>query len=252
MRESLQVIMNNRSFPVSQIRGRKVIGEEILKEIADRTFYYSGLVSDMSIYEPHLEFHCLSPTIKHFYENTTEYRLFASVKWHRWFKPLAMIYRFFSRRILQINLPLSRKWVEMRGDIFSVKEHMDGRRQPRAWVRKVNEEVCFVALYSWHKKGERTYMNIGLPLPFSTMTGILELNQYGRSLKLSSRKKRTSKADTGTYLSTKNKQFPLPIDEEFFVEQVGAGSLKAQHDMRIFSIPFLTIDYVIRHKALNE
>ncbi|WP_226657139.1 hypothetical protein [Pseudalkalibacillus hwajinpoensis] len=243
---------NHNSFPVSQIQGRKVVGEEILKEIADHTTSYSGLVSDMSIYEPHLECHDLSPTIKHFYEHTTEYRLFASVKWYRWFKPLAMLYRFFSRRILQINLPLSRKPVEMTGDIISVNEHMDGRLQPRAWVRKVNGEVCFVALYSWHKKGDRTYMNIGLPLPFSTMTGILELNQYGKSLQLSSRKKRTSTADTGTYLSTKNKQFSLPIDEEFFVEQVGEGSLKAQHEMRIFFIPFLTIDYMIRHKVVME
>lgn len=243
---------NHNVFPVSQIRGRKVVGEEVLKGITDHTTFYSGLVSDMSMYEPHLECHDLSLTIKHFYEHTTEYRLFASVKWHRWFKPLAMIYRFFSRRILQINLPLSRKQVEMTGDIVSVKEHMDGRPQPRAWVRKVKGEVCFVALYSWHKKGDRTYMNIGLPLPFSTMTGILELNPDGRSLELSSRKKRTSTADTGTYLSTKSKQFSLPIDEEFFVEQVGEGTLKARHEMRIFFVPFLTIEYKIRHKALME
>lgn len=252
MKESLQVRTNHNGFPTSQIKGRNVVGEEILKEIADHTISYSGLVSDMSIYEPHLECQVLSPTIKHFYENTPEYRLYASVKWHWWFKPLAMIYRFFSQRILQINLPLSRNQVEMTGDIFPIKEHIDGRPQPRAWVRKVNGEVCFVALYSWHKKGDRTYMNIGLPLPFSTMTGVLELNQVGKSLQLSSRKKRTSKADTGTYLSTKNKQFPLPIDEEFFVKQVGVGSLKAQHEMRIFFIPFLTIDYTIRHKDVMK
>jgi hypothetical protein len=252
MKESLQVIANHNSFPVSQIRGKKVVGEEILKEIVDCTASSSGLVSDMSIYESHLDLQTLSPAIKHFYEHTTEYRLFASVKWHKWFQPLALIYRFFSRRILQINLPLSSKQIEMTGDVFPIKEHMDGRLQPRAWVRKVNEEVCFVALYSWHQKSGRTYMNIGLPLPFSTMTGVLELAQCGRSLQLSSRKKRSSKADTGTYLSIKNKQITLPIDEEFFVEQVGEGALKAQHAMRIFFIPFLTIDYMIHHKAVME
>ncbi|CAM5223534.1 YndJ-like protein OS=Ureibacillus acetophenoni OX=614649 GN=SAMN05877842_11381 PE=4 SV=1 [Ureibacillus acetophenoni] len=45
---------NKWTFPVSQIRGRMVIGEKILPQIQDdpNTDFHRGLVDDMSIYEP--------------------------------------------------------------------------------------------------------------------------------------------------------------------------------------------------------
>lgn len=190
----------------------------------------------------------LSSTIIDFYENTNDYRLFAEVKWRWWFKPFAGGYRLVSRYMEQINLPLSSQQVEMTGDIFSIKEEADGRSKPRAWVRKANGETVFVALYSHHKTQGRAYMNIALPLPWSSMIGILEMNQVGKGLELTSKRQKSVEADSGTYLAVNKYLFKLPIEEQFIVQEVDLGILQAKHVMWIFSIPFLTIKYVIHHR----
>ena len=131
----------------------------------------------MNIYEPQIDCTTLSPSVIDFYENTVDYRLFATVKWHTWFKPFAFLYTFVSRKTGQINLPLHSRKVEMTGDIYAIPEDLDGRDNVRVWMRKIVDDTAFVALYSTHKKNGRSYMNIALPLPFSSMIGILELNQ---------------------------------------------------------------------------
>ncbi|KGP91805.1 membrane protein [Pontibacillus chungwhensis BH030062] len=237
------------NIPTSRMKGTFRVGEKVLKEQVDSERTEVGLVEDMKVYKEDLNMHTLSPTIIDFYERTTGYRLFAKVKWRTWFKPFAFLYRIFSRKTQQINLPLSSKQVEMTGDIVPVLEEADGRHRPRAWVRKIGEEVCFIAIYSFHKTAERTYMNIGLPLPWSTMTGILELNQMGSNLSLSSKRLKSKDADSGTYLTVKHKRFKLPIEEYFLVEEVREGNLRATHKMWLFSIPFLTITYRIVAKS---
>ncbi|WP_099157832.1 YndJ family protein [Virgibacillus ndiopensis] len=229
-------------FPISQIRGKGVIGEKFLIGKTDNQ-HFNGLVDNMAIYEADIK-KTLSLTVKDFYENTNNYRLFATVRWRPWFKPFAGIYRLTSQIVKQINLPFSSKRVEMTGDIYSIKDENDGRSNVRAWVRKVNEETVFVALYSSHHNQGRTYMNIALPLPWSSMIGILELNQDGRTLQLTS-KKRSRESDSGIYLAFKKYLLKLPIEEQFDVEEVEVGILKAKHKMWIFSVPFLTIDYQI-------
>ena len=234
------------TFPISQIRGNLVIGEKILPRIKEQGNLrsYKGLVDEMAIYEPDDNLHRLAPAIRDFYENTLHYELFAEVHWRAWFKPLAAVYRLISSIVQQINLPLSSKRIKMTGDIMGVNEELDGRSSPRAWVRKINEKVTFVALYSWHKTNERTYMNIALPLPWSSMIGILELSQFGNELRLSS-KKQKGYSDAGIYLAWNKFLLALPIKETFHVKEMKDGTLYAEHQMWIFSIPFLKIIYHI-------
>ncbi|MGE8078589.1 hypothetical protein [Peribacillus loiseleuriae] len=201
----------------------------------------------MSLYEPDIDRQTLAPRIVDFYENTNEYRLFTKVKWQAWFKPFAIIYRFISRFVKQIDLPLSSRQIEMTGEIFAINDDKDGRANTRAWVRKIKGEVVFVALYSTHEKDRRTYMNISLPLPWSSMIGILELNQIGNELQLSSKKVHTPNADSGIYLAFKHWLVKLPIEEQFHVKETTDGILVANHIMWIFSIPFLKIEYHIYH-----
>lgn len=241
--------MKEESFPVSKIKGSMTVGEEMLETYKDSSSFYKGLVNDMSIYQGDIDFSTLSPTIRDFYEKTSQYRLFAKVKWHTWFKPFSAIYRLFSRKVRQINLPLSSSEVEMTGDIIPVQEGLDGRNQPRAWVRKVDGEVCFVAIYSSHRTSGKTYMNIALPLPGATMTGVLKIEQFGEHLSLSSIKRHASQGDQGIYLSTrKGRLYKLPLHEQFIVEELHRGVLRAKHQMWIFGLPFLTIQYMIYHE----
>lgn len=230
------------NFPVSQIRGKIVIGESLLEDKIDNRKKYRGLVDDMKVYESASP----SPSIVDFYENTLDYRLFAKVKWKGWFKPLAFLYRIVSRCVKQLNLPLSNKEVEMVGGIYPIQDETDGRKAPRAWVRKIGDGVVFVAIYSEHQTETKTYMNIALPLPWSSMIGILELTQMGDGLQLAS--KGCQESDAGIYLAWRQYLFKLPLAEVFHVNQVGSEELKAHHKMWILGVPFLTIDYRIVKK----
>lgn len=230
------------TFPSSKIRGRFAHGNNPAN---------LGLVDSMKIFEPQLNCSTLAPTVIDFYENTTDYRLFATVKWHTWFKPFAFVYKLLSRKIAQINLPLHQKQVEMTGAIYPVTHEQDGRENVRAWVRNIQQETVFIALYSTHKNNGRNYMNIALPLPFSSMFGILELNQIDNELQLTSKKLSSPMSDAGIYLAIKKLILKLPIEEDFIVRERSDGSLIAKHKMWVFSIPFLTINYEIHHKHAN-
>ena len=233
------------TFPVSGIRGGLVIGDTIVAK-AGNSITKKGLVENMHVYKPHINPLTLSPAIIDFYENTTDYRLFTEVHWLNWFKPFACVYRLISKWVKQINLPLSSRKVEMTGTIVEINEQMDGRDCPRAWVRKIDGDTVFVALYSSHEHLGRTYMNIALPLPWSTMTGVLDLQQVDDELELTSKSNQSS--DAGIYLAIHNYLPKLPIEEIFRVKQTSAGTLSAKHTMWIFGVPFLKITYRIHHK----
>ncbi|MGJ3194448.1 YndJ family protein [Peribacillus frigoritolerans] len=219
------------NFPVSRIRGAlKGAGKQ-----------HPGLVDELSDF---VDIKTLPKTIVHFYENTDQYRLFASVKWATWFKPFAVCYKLISTKLQQLNLPISSKRTEMTYKIRAVDQTLDGRGNPRAWIRQVKENTVFVAIYSQHKTEGRTYMNIALPLPYSSMIGILQLDAIDGSLILSSE----GESDSGIYLAAGKALFKLPLSEHFLINETIAGILTAHHKMRIFGIPFLHIDYTINQK----
>ncbi|MFC0186787.1 YndJ family protein [Fictibacillus aquaticus] len=222
------------NFPVSRIRG-KLKGEGSQKP---------GLVNNLNVF---VEASRLPQSIVHFYEQTSEYRLFASVNWAVWFKPFAIIYKLFSTQWQQLNLPLSSKEVEMTGEILSVDSMVDGREDPRVWIRKVDNETVFSAIYSQHETDGRPYLNIALPLPFSTMIGILQLEEINRSLVLKSE----GGGDAGIYLAAGKTLFRLPLSEHFIIEETEEGLLVAMHKMKVFGVPFLRIDYRIIQKEMS-
>ncbi|MDR7073397.1 YndJ family protein [Fictibacillus barbaricus] len=218
-------------FPVSRIRGKlKGTGKE-----------HPGLVDDLSVLVDTRE---LPKTIVDFYEQTSQYQLFASIKWSPWFKPFAVCYKLISKKMQQLNLPISSKQIEMTGEIRTVDSSLDGRRNPRVWIRKEKEDVVFAAIYSQHETDGRTYMNIALPLPFSSMIGILQLKKLEGSLILTSE----GGGDTGIYLAAGKTLIVLPLSEHFAIQETKPGYLTALHKMRIFGIPFLQIDYDIYKK----
>src|SRR5699024_4916164 len=116
------------------------------------------------------------------------------------FLPFAFVYKGVSRLLEQINLPLSSREAEMVGNVYAMDEGKNGRTDVRAWVRKIGEEQVFLALYSSHTDGKRTYMNIALPLPFTSMHGILALEKRGNALTLTSIPKDETMKEAGIYL----------------------------------------------------
>ncbi|KOS60303.1 YndJ family protein [Lysinibacillus agricola] len=218
-------------FPISQIRGK-------LREQSDP---HPGLVDSLSDFVDTTK---LPHTIPHFYEETNHYRLRASVKWKPWFKPFALIYQGLSRFMQQLNLPFSSKQIEMTGRIVKVDELQDGRLAPRAWIRNIDKQTTFVAIYSKHTTEQITYMNIALPLPFSTMIGVLYLYEDNGDLHLTS----NHDGDAGIYLAINRFLFKLPLHEHFTITSKDEATLTAVHKMRIFGLAFLQIDYQITRK----
>lgn len=222
------------SFPVSQIRGK----------LKNTGASYKGLVDHLDEY---VEVEKLPAKIVNFYEQTERFQLFASVKWAAWFKPFAFVYQFISRQIGQLNLPFSPAQMEMTGEVLLVDEQLDGRFKPRVWKRMIGEETVFVAIYSKHQSSGKTYMNIALPLPFSSMHGILQLSSEKEQLNLTS----NGTGDAGTYLALGKYILKLPLQEDFTISEQNE-ELLATHDMTLFGFHFLHIDYVIREKKRKE
>lgn len=241
------------NFPISRIRGGKKIGEKILDNIVDSHCgsIPSGLIDQMSTYKSDVHLETLAPSIIHFYEHTHCYRLWAKVQWKGWFRPFVYAYHLISKRFQQLNLPITRQQVEMNGNIYPIQEELDGRYRPRAWVRKIDEEVVFVALYSYHQNHGRTYMNISLPLPNAAMVGVLELQQIGSDLQITSKGSKLD-SDSGIYLAFNEYLWKLPLEEQFQIKEVEIGRVEAHHQMWICGIPFLKIKYKIEPFFLNE
>lgn len=221
----------NWDFPISRIRGR-LKGKGELKP---------GLVDDLSDY---LDIQRLPATIVHFYEHTEQYQLFATVNWATWFKPFALCYKWASNRMQQINLPLSSETVEMTGSIEAVEPELDGRENPRVWNRYIGRNAVFKAIYSNYQTKDRTYMNIALPLPYSTMIGILQLDEREGALILSSK----GEPNAGIYLAVGKCLFKLPLSEYFVIKESKNNTLTAIHKMKIARAPFLTIHYTMTLK----
>ncbi|KMJ57165.1 hypothetical protein AB685_17290 [Bacillus sp. LL01] len=219
------------NFPVSQIRGE-------LKEAGEPR---AGLVENLHDF---VDVKSIPKTVVHFYEQTERYQLVASVKWATWFKPFAWCYKLISTRLQQLNLPISSKPTEMTFTIRSVDPARDGRKSPRAWIRQVKNNTVFVAIYSQHETEGTTYMNIALPLPYSSMIGILQLHTVDGSLVLTSE----GEGDQGIYLAVGKTVFKLPLSEYFLIRETSEGELTAYHKMKIFGVPFLRIDYNIIQK----
>ncbi|WP_439875706.1 YndJ family protein [Bacillus mycoides] len=239
--------------PMSRLRGNATVGEAFLhnRNLIDSK-EYNGLVDKMKDFHSEAFDTAKIPlSIIRFYENTKEYELQSHIKWIRWFRPFAFCYEKMSKRVGQIHLGMGDKWETMHGSIIGVIDEKDGRENVRAWLRK-NEagESIFVALYSKHAYKNETYMNIGLPLPYSNMTGVLKLCNRSNDLIITSKLRRNGKGDEGIYLHTRFFTIRLPLAETFIIKEGANQRLEANHKMWIFGIKFLEIDYEI--KRLEE
>ncbi|AGA21286.1 YndJ family protein [Bacillus subtilis] len=234
----------------SRIYGKRKIGEEFLANIqAENNARYSGLVDDMgSLRSKDFSPEKLAPLILSFYEQTIEYNIKAKVTWSTWFRPLAIIYEWFSRRIGQIHLSTNPDWYRMYSKIKGVHSKKDGRERVRAWIR-TNEknETIFTALYSVYRSNGEGYMNISLPLPFSSMTGVLKPYHHQEKLVLTSSRRKSRAGDEGIYLQTRAGTCPLPLSETFLIEAAHDNKLTAVHHMWLFGLKFLTVHYSITH-----
>lgn len=252
--ETPKVIGNDYGKPMSKVIGSFAIGGDFLKKSGlMEESEYIGLVDKMSDFSSDdFDANQLSPTIMDFYENTVDYDLKAKISWSKWFLPFAYLYQRISLRLQQIHLGVNREWQKMSGQIVGIDSSKDGRRKVRAWVRQNEKgETIFVALYSLHSYLGKGYMNIALPLPLGNMTGILKpLNHEDKLILTSHHSSKGSPGDEGIYFRTRFLTSRLPLAETFVLKEISTGNLQAHHQMWLFGIKFLQIQYQIQKTAL--
>lgn len=181
------------NFPRSKVTG-------IVEESPDAHY---ALVDHMEVF---VNKSAIPKMLTDFYERTTDYQLTATVKWSTWFKQFAFVFQWISKWMQQLNLPFHAKPVRMDGKIFKLNCEQDLRSVPRVWQRKIDGETVFSAIYSIHYSNSIAYMNIALPLPKSTLHGILTVKVNNNQLYLTS----DDRGDAGTYLTIRDYTMKLP------------------------------------------
>ncbi|WP_435100391.1 hypothetical protein [Halarchaeum sp. P4] len=222
------------------------------------------------------------PEVRRFYEETGDYRMTATVTWHRGFRLGAALAARVTSAVEQLNLPgpyedstvaLTSRFAEVRADV-------DPRDEVRAWVRTDREtgEAVFVALYGSHERGggrdgnaERyandsgpsgsagsrpaaRYVNIAVPLPWANLSTVLHLDHTDESGRGGDEDGEgepdgtgialttRAGAEPGLYLVTPLGTFELPLEQRFTVRPDESG-ITATQTMWVCGVRFLTVEY---------
>ncbi|AOZ90397.1 hypothetical protein BK049_17740 [Bacillus xiamenensis] len=188
----------------------------------------------------------VSPVIRRFYEDPMSFTLKAAVCFHWWVRPFVYLLQPVFRRLGQLYLGSSRKPYEMPGSLLKFQHPLEERENVRVWIRRNEKgEQVFYALYAQHHDEETVYMNIALPLPFSQLTAILKPFNEQEDFLLKSKSPKGSTGHEGLYVHTPFITMKLPMEESFHMKPGTENSLTALHQMKLFGIPFLTIQYHI-------
>ncbi|MGN7469531.1 YndJ family protein [Brevibacillus sp. SAFN-007a] len=249
-------------IPFSRLQGRGKIGSDVFARLSvlDLTppKVPTGLIDDMREYRSdHFDPARLDPDIIDFYEHTDDYELYLTPNWSRAFRLPAKLYKQISHRLEQMNFPLEAETsdLQVKSAILPIQDEKDGRSAVRAWVRTytASQQAIYAALYSTHVSAGARYMNIAFPLPHAQMTSILHLRHGSDStLVLTSWLQEGTPGDQGVYLVLDQKAIRLPINETITVWKDPAspkGSLGALHEMWLFGMKFLTLEYHIFKKT---
>jgi hypothetical protein len=223
-----------------------------------------GLIDDLSEFRSaHFLPQELHPAIRTFYEQTEQFSLCVRARWKFGFRLGARIYKFFSSRIGQLNFPLGDSSHEdlLESRILPICHAVDGRTRVRAWVRtyKKTGKAMYVAAYATHTRGAQTCMNIAFPIPGGNITCILRVESMStENIRLSTFPLPNSIKDEGVYFVNRFLPIRLPTQETIRVWAAGTpgipaslerwsgtATLVARHDVWLFGVRFLTLDYRI-------
>jgi hypothetical protein len=200
------------------------------------------------------------PQIRDFYEHTGDYRLDLWSYWCRYSQPSGwLINALFSRRLQQLNLPIS-PMDPSRGiisDIVQLLDRQAGAVQATGWLRRFNlsGEVIYVGFYSIaqprHAPGP--CVKVVFPLPNGSASVFLKpvLHEDG-SLELLSSGRRFG--DPGFYFTVRRSEdtvwakYVPAMKESIHVYVDNRDDLRADHVFRLWGMPFLKLHYVMpRH-----
>jgi hypothetical protein len=202
----------------------------------------------------------LNPSVADFYEKTANYDFEVWSEWCGIFRPFGWILAImFSRRLQQLNLPLSSldSAKGLRSSIIKLKDKTNGLTRWTVWYRilKSTNNVIYSGVYTTSSipNYPDKYLKVVFPLPNGNAMVIMrrEILNDG-SLKLSSDGSKFG--DNGFYFTlTDHKgkywsRFVRSMHEWITVYVDDEGVLRADHNLRFYNVPFLNLHYKMTQK----
>ena len=260
--------VHRRDIPFSKLAGHRYIGPDFFQRVnvvQDVSDPPHGLIDDLSAFRStSFRPEAISPAIRTFYEETELFSLSVRAKWKSGFRFVAHIYYFFSSRIGQLNFPIgiSSDTDFLESHILPINQAMDGRTGVRAWIRtyKETENAMYVAAYANHITEGLRFINIAFPVPGGNITCILRLESMDTgAVLLTTRPLADTMKYEGVYFVNCFLPIRLPVQETILIWAVGTSgkipadleswsgeaTLLARHNVWIFGIKLLTLDYRI-------
>jgi hypothetical protein len=199
----------------------------------------------------------VDPRVREFYEHTTRFSLDIVPRLRLWGRPGYLLYRTLVARPLgQANVPMNQREAQrgVRSRIDTIRRDRDGVVSIRGWIRSYadNDEPVYVGIYTTYRRAGRGYVSVGFPLPQASFTATLVPQpRPGGGLILTSRARDGQAGHYLTYVDPETREMTalaVPGFAEQLDVHVADDQVQADHEFRVFGLPFLTLRYTIRHK----
>lgn len=199
----------------------------------------------------------VDPGVAHFYERTSEYDFDIWSRWRGSFRPFgALLSRLFSRRLQQLNVPLSPldSRLGIRSRVFRLRDP-DGRSLGAAWVRETiaTGDALYVGSYSLCRVPgfAGSCVKVAFPLPNGYALVVMRPESHADgSFTLHSKGRRFG--DPGFYFYVEAEpgrgwsRYLSSFRERIHVYRDEHGALRADHDLRLWGAPCLALHYRMR------
>ena len=248
-------------MPFSKLPARNFIGPDYFERVGALSSIKAkptGLVDDFTLFSrDDFDPSAINPTVRAFYEETFRYRLIVRPHWNAGFRFGGRVTNWLGSKVGQLRLPIEAESLEsqIESRLVPVADDSDGRANVRGWVRTYEgtDHAMYVAAYATHASHDNRYMNIAFPLPGGNLSSILHLNAAkisadGLGVVLSTLPSAHQAGDQGVYYVNQLLPIRLPVDESITVWPVTSTEgivLKAKHEMWVFGVNYLNLDYDI-------
>ncbi len=230
-----------------------------------------GLIDSLDdVQSPELNRAAVHSDVVAFYQRTAAHTLIVTPRWQPGFVLGGRIWSRIARRLQQLQLPTEAQHPRpVASAIVALQANRDGRHLPRAWIRTYPDgQALYVAAYATHTAGDRRFMNIAFPLPWSNLTSVLHMrSREDNAVEVTTRLPAHPYA-AGIWLVLRLGRWHLPlrlpmheaiclwpaghpaIPNDFTVQPGVLATCVARHKLHLCGIHYLTLDYTISRTAL--
>jgi hypothetical protein len=202
----------------------------------------------------------VDPAVAEFYERSTNFELDAWAEWSGLFRPFGfLVVAIFSRRLEQLNLPLSAldtSW-GMTSEVVRVTDPATGKIRANAWIRTLAKtgRIIYVGSYSVARPPEAAGPCIKTVFPLPNGNAIVLLRPHTQpdgSLLLTSEGQRFG--GPGFYFTVHGPgavvraRYVRSFRERIHVFSTGNGVVRADHTMSLWGLKCLHLHYRLRRR----